>query len=198
MHTLPKLDYDYNALEPHIDAQTMTIHHTKHHQAYLDNLNKAIAGTEWESKDILEILKNLGKVPENIRNVVRNNAGGHYNHSLFWKMLGPNAGGAPSGAVADAINTKWGTFDAFKAEFNKAGLGRFGSGWAWLVKSGAGVEIMSTPNQDNPISEGKVPVLGVDVWEHSYYIKYQNRRADYLNAIWNVVNWKHVDELFKN
>jgi Fe-Mn family superoxide dismutase len=193
---LPPLPYAYDALEPHIDAQTMTIHHDKHHQAYVDKLNAAIAGTEWESKSIDEIIANLDKLPENIRTAVRNNGGGHYNHSLFWDWMSPNGGGEPSGPLADAINAKFGSFAKFKEEFEAAGVARFGSGWVWLIKDGSGVAIVSTPNQDSPASEGKVVLLGNDVWEHAYYLKYQNRRPEYLAAWWNVVNWPKVQARF--
>ena len=196
--TVPKLPYDYNALEPHIDEMTMKIHHDKHHQAYVDNLNKAVAGTEFEQKPVEEILKNLNKVNENIRMAVRNNGGGHYNHTLFWEIMAPNAGGTPIGDLAKAIDKEFGSFDAFKEKLSTAGLTRFGSGWAWLVvnKSKA-LEVVSTPNQDNPVSDGLTPILGVDVWEHAYYLKFQNRRADYLKEWFNVVNWKYVEQLYK-
>ncbi len=189
---LPKLEYDYAALEPHIDARTMEIHHTKHHQAYVTNLNNAVAGTEWENKGLEEILANISKLPA----AVRNNGGGHYNHSLFWKWMAPNGGGQPGGKVLEALNGTFGSFDKFKELFAAAGMTRFGSGWAWLVKTGDGLKITSTPNQDNPLmdlAEVKgIPVLGVDVWEHAYYLKYQNRRNEYLAAFWNVVNWDEV------
>jgi len=194
--TLPPLPYANDALEPHIDAQTMTIHHDKHHQAYVDKLNAAVAGTEWESKSIDEIIANLDKLPENIRTAVRNNGGGHYNHSLFWEWMSPDGGGEPSGPLADAINAKFGSFAKFKEEFEAAGVARFGSGWVWLIKDGNGVAIVSTPNQDSPASEGKVVLLGNDVWEHAYYLKYQNRRPEYLAAWWNVVNWPKVQSRF--
>jgi Fe-Mn family superoxide dismutase len=194
---LPTLSYDYAALEPHIDARTMEIHHTKHHQAYVNNLNNAIAGGEWENRSIEDILANISKLPV----AVRNNGGGHYNHSLFWKLMGPNGGGTPAGDVLDALNRNFGSFDKFKELFSNAGMTRFGSGWAWLVKSGQELKISSTPNQDNPlmdIAEVKgVPVLGVDVWEHAYYLKYQNRRNEYLAAFWNVVNWTEVGKRLK-
>src|SRR6516164_11642624 len=197
-YELPKLPYAYDALEPHIDARTMEIHYTKHHQAYVDNLNKAVKGTDLEKKTVEDLISDLNAVPENIRTVVRNNAGGHANHSFFWKILGPNAGGSPKGKLADAINSAFGSFDQFKEKFQAAGAGRFGSGWAWLVINKAGaLEIMSTPNQDNPIMDGLKPVFGVDVWEHAYYLKYQNRRPDYLKAIWNVVNWDEVGKNFE-
>lgn len=194
--TLPALPYAENALEPHIDARTMNIHHTKHHQAYITNLNNAIAGTEWESMSIEDICRKIDSVPENIRTVVRNNGGGHANHSLFWTIMGPNAGGAPTGALAEAINAKWGSFDEFKTKFKALGVGRFGSGWAWLVvKADGSLDAYSLPNQDSPLMQGDAPILGVDVWEHAYYLNYQNRRPDYLDAWWNVVNW---DEVAKN
>jgi Fe-Mn family superoxide dismutase len=191
--TLPALPYASNALEPHIDARTMEIHHGKHHNAYVTNLNNAVAGSEAEKLSIEEICRNISKYPA----PVRNNGGGHYNHSLFWTIMGPNAGGAPSGAVAEAINSAFGTFDEFKTKFAAAGAGRFGSGWAWLVADGSGkLQITSTPNQDNPlmdVAEVKgTPILGLDVWEHAYYLNYQNRRPDYITAFWNVVNWNEV------
>ncbi|MBA3673435.1 MAG: superoxide dismutase [Chitinophagaceae bacterium] len=195
--TVPALPYAYEALEPHIDKQTMQIHHDKHHQAYVDNLNKAIAGTENENKSIEELVKNAG----NISPAVRNNGGGHWNHSFFWENLAPNAGGNPDGKVGDAINEAFGSLDGFKEKFNAAGIGRFGSGWVWLGSQAGKLVICSTPNQDNPlmdVAECKcTPILGCDVWEHAYYLKYQNKRADYLNAFWNVVNWKKVAERYK-
>lgn len=197
MHTLPKLEYAYNALEPHIDEQTMTIHHTKHHQAYIDKLNGAVKGTKLESMDVNELLKKINEVPENIRTAVRNHGGGHSNHSFFWRIMAPNAGGEPKGKVADSIKKAFGGFDKFKEEFANAGLNRFGSGWAWLVVNNGKLEVYSTANQDSPLMENKVPVLGVDVWEHAYYLRYQQKRADYLAAWWNVVNWKKVNELFE-
>ncbi len=198
-HELPNLPYDKAALEPHIDALTMEIHHGRHHKAYVDNLNKAIAGNAaLEAKSLEQIVKDLASVPDAIRGAVRNNGGGHWNHSFFWKILGPNAGGAPTGKLADDIKATFGSFDDFKAKFEAAGVGRFGSGWAWLVSNNGKLEIVSTANQDNPLMgkaiagcEGK-PLLGVDVWEHAYYLKYQNKRADYLKAFWNVVNWNEV------
>jgi Fe-Mn family superoxide dismutase len=198
-YELPPLPYAKNALEPHIDAQTMEIHHDKHHAAYVTNVNKAISGkADLENKSVEDLIKNLSAVPEDIRGVVRNNGGGHANHSFFWKILGPNSGGAPTGKLADDIKATFGSFDAFKEKFEAAGVGRFGSGWAWLVVNNGKLEIVSTANQDNPImgkaiagTEGK-PLLGCDVWEHAYYLKYQNRRADYLKAFWNVVNWAEV------
>ena len=197
-HSLPALPYNHGALEPHIDAQTMQIHHGKHHQTYVTNLNAALdKHPELHNKSLDDLMRGLNSVPEDIRTAVRNNGGGHWNHSLFWKLMAPNAGGAPSGAVADAINSSFGSFDKFKEQFQAAGVGRFGSGWAWLIDNGGKLEITSTPNQDNPLMEGKKAVLGVDVWEHAYYIKYQNRRADYLTAWWNIVNWTEVNRLLK-
>ena len=195
--TLPKLSYDFNALEPHIDARTMEIHHGKHHNGYVTNLNKAIEGTDAEKMALEDICKNVSKYPV----AVRNNGGGHYNHSLFWTVMGPKGGGSPSGALADAINASFGSFDEMKAKFNAAAAGRFGSGWAWLIKDGNGkLAITSTPNQDNPlmdVAEAKgTPILGLDVWEHAYYLNYQNRRPDYVAAFWNVVNWEEVAKRF--
>jgi len=194
--TLPALPYPHDALEPYIDARTMEIHHGKHHQAYVDNLNKAISGTPSENKSLEELVKMAGSISP----AVRNNGGGHWNHSFFWEIMGPKAGGQPSGNAAAAITSAFGSFDAFKEKFNNAGLTRFGSGWAWLIVKDGKLEISSTPNQDNPlmdVAEVKgSPILGADVWEHAYYLKYQNKRADYLNAFWNVVNWKKVDEHF--
>jgi Fe-Mn family superoxide dismutase len=196
-HELPPLPYDFSALEPHIDTQTMQIHHGKHHQAYVNNLNTALEKhADLQGKSAEELVRNLASVPEDIRTAVRNNGGGHVNHTIFWKMMAPNAGGAPTGAVAEAIKSSFGGFDAFKEQFAKAGVGRFGSGWAWLIDKDGKLSIESTANQDNPISEGKKPILGVDVWEHAYYLKYQNRRPDYINAWWNVVNWAEVNRLF--
>jgi len=196
--TLPPLPYAPDALEPHIDKMTMEIHHGKHHGTYVTNLNKALeSAPELANKSVEELLaNNCAIVPESIRTAVRNNGGGHLNHSMFWKIMGPNAGGAPTGNVGAAITSTFGSFDTFKEKFNAAGLGRFGSGWAWLVKTPTGLEIISTPNQDNPIMEGKFAVMGSDVWEHAYYLKYQNRRADYLAAWWNVVNWAEVEARF--
>ena len=192
--TLAPLPYAHEALEPHIDAQTMHIHHGKHHQAYVDNLNKAITGTEHESKSIEELVKHAGSISA----AVRNNGGGHWNHTFFWASMSPNAGGTPTGALADAINSTFGSLDAFKEKFAAAGMTRFGSGWAWLIVKDGNLEVSSTPNQDNPlmdVAEVKgTPILGADVWEHAYYLKYQNRRADYLAAFWNVVNWTIVAE----
>ncbi len=196
--TLPPLPYAPDALEPHIDKMTMEIHHGKHHNAYVTNLNKALeSAPELADKSIEELLaNNCAIVPEKIRTAVRNNGGGHFNHAMFWKIMGPGAGGAPVGNVASAITAAFGSFDAFKEKFNAAGVGRFGSGWAWLLKTGSGVEITSTANQDSPIMEGKVPVFGCDVWEHAYYLKYQNRRPDYLAAWWSVVNWQEIESRF--
>ena len=198
-HTLPPLPYDYNALEPHIDARTMEIHHTKHHQAYIDKLNAALdQHPELKEKSLEDLLKNLDQVPEDIRTIVRNNGGGHLNHSMFWKMMGTNAGGAPTGKIAEKITSKFGSFDQFKETFANAGITRFGSGWAWLSLDQSGeLQVHSTANQDNPIMEGMKPLLGVDVWEHAYYLNYQNRRPDYLNAWWNVVNWNEVNSLLQ-
>jgi superoxide dismutase, Fe-Mn family len=198
--TLPPLPYAPEALEPHIDKMTMEIHHGKHHNAYVTNLNKALeSAPDLANKSIEELLaNNCAAVPENIRTAVRNNGGGHINHSMFWKIMGPGGGGAPLGNVAQAITGTFGGFDAFKEKVNQAGATRFGSGWAWLVKSGDKLDIISTPNQDSPIMEGKFPVLGVDVWEHAYYLKYQNRRPDYLAAWWNVVNWQEVENRFNS
>jgi superoxide dismutase, Fe-Mn family len=196
--TLPALLYAPDALEPHIDKMTMEIHHGKHHQAYVTNLNKALeSAPDLANKSIEELLaNNCAIVPENIRTAVRNNGGGHINHSMFWRIMGPNGGGAPVGNTAQAITGTFGSFDAFKEKFNAAGAGRFGSGWAWLVKSGGKVDIISTANQDSPVMEGKSPVMGLDVWEHAYYLKYQNRRPDYMKAWWNVVNWQEIEERF--
>jgi Fe-Mn family superoxide dismutase len=196
-HELPPLPYDFAALEPHIDAQTMQIHHGKHHQAYVNNLNAALEKhTDLQKMSAEELLRNLGSVPEDIRPAVRNNGGGHVNHTMFWKMMAPNAGGPPSGGVAEAIKASFGGFDAFKEQFAKAGVSRFGSGWAWLIDNNGKLSIESTANQDNPISDGKKPIFGIDVWEHAYYLKYQNRRPDYITAWWNVVNWAEVNRLF--
>ncbi len=190
---LPKLDYAYDALEPHIDAKTMEIHHTKHHQAYIDKANDALKGTDLEGKPVEEVLANLGSLPKDKQTGVRNNAGGHLNHSMFWKMMSPDGGGEPTGDVAAAINAAFGDFASFKKAFAEAAAGRFGSGWAWLVADGGKVEVVSTPNQDPPLLEGKTPILGLDVWEHAYYLKYQNKRPDYVEAFWNVVNWDEVN-----
>jgi superoxide dismutase, Fe-Mn family len=195
---LPKLPYAVDALEPYIDAQTMTIHHDKHHQAYITNLNGAIEKhPELASKSLEDLLMDLNSVPEDVRTVVRNHGGGTWNHSMFWEIMAPKAGGAPSGDLAKAVDAAFGSFDAFKTEFEKAANGRFGSGWAWLVKKGSGVAVVSTANQDNPMSEGMTPILGIDVWEHAYYLKYQNRRAEYVTNWWNVINWDAAAARFK-
>ena len=192
-HQLPPLPYAFDALEPHIDAQTMQIHHGKHHQAYVTNLNAALEKyPELQSKSVEDLLRDISKVPEDIRTAVRNNGGGHMNHAAFWRWMAPKAGGAPTGALGDAIKSAFGSYDGFKEQFTKAGVTRFGSGWAWLIESGGKLSIESTANQDQPIMEGKNAILGVDVWEHAYYLKYQNRRPDYLAAWWNVVNWTEV------
>ena len=196
--TLPPLPYGYDALEPNIDARTMEIHHTKHHQGYVNNLNAAIEkAPELQNKSLEELLKNLSAVPEKVRTAVRNNAGGHWNHSMFWQIMGPGKGGEPSGKLADAIKSAFGDFSKFKEQFAAAGAGRFGSGWAWLINDGGKLSITSTPNQDNPLMEGKNAILGLDVWEHAYYLKYQNRRADYLSAWWNTVNWPEVGKRYE-
>ena len=194
--SVPDLPYDYDALEPHIDEATMRVHHDKHHQAYVDKANGALEGTEWADREVEDVLQNLDSLPADKQGPVRNNGGGHYNHTLFWQMLSPDGGGAPSGDLAAAIDAAFGSFEDFKAKFKEAGIGQFGSGWAWLVKDGDGVAIVKTPNQDSPISDGKTPLLGCDVWEHAYYLKYQNKRPDYIDAFWNVVNWDYVAERF--
>ena len=197
-YTLPALPYPNNALEPSIDALTMEIHHDRHHKAYVDNLNKALEGQgALASKPIEQLLRELHQVPESIRMAVRNNGGGHANHTMFWEIMGPKKGGAPSGPIADAIKSTFGDFEKFKAQLNDAGVKRFGSGWAWLLDVGGKLVIESTANQDSPLMEGKKPILGIDVWEHAYYLKYQNRRPDYLAAWWNVVNWDAVNKRFK-
>ena len=194
-HQLPPLPYDAAALEPHIDAQTMQIHHGKHHAAYVNNLNAALEKHgALQSKSAEELIKDLSAVPEDIRTAVRNNGGGHVNHTMFWQIMGPGGGGAPTGAIADAIKGAFGSFDAFKELMNKGGVGRFGSGWVWLVDSGGKLSVESTANQDNPMMEGKRAIMGIDVWEHAYYLKYQNRRPDYLSAWWNTVNWEEVNK----
>jgi len=196
-HVLPPLPYAPEALEPHIDTQTMNIHHGKHHQAYVTNLNAAIEkAPELASWSIDELCSKINEVPEAVRTAIRNNGGGHWNHSLFWQTMAPNAGGEPTGALAEAITKAFGSYATFKEQFQAAGIGRFGSGWAWLVSTNGALSIMSTPNQDNPLMEGKHALLGCDVWEHAYYLKYQNRRADYLGAYWNVVNWAEVAKRF--
>ena len=192
-YKLPELPYAYDALEPHFDKETMNIHHTKHHNTYVTNLNNALEGNEaLLNKSIEELIADMDAIPENIRTAVRNNGGGHANHSLFWELLSADGGGTPTGTLAEAIDKKFGNFDAFKEEFAKAGTTRFGSGWAWLVLNNGELEITSTPNQDSPLMEGKTPLLGLDVWEHAYYLNYQNRRPDYISAFWNVVNWDEV------
>jgi Fe-Mn family superoxide dismutase len=197
-HELPPLPYAYDALEPHIDKETMTLHHDKHHQAYVNNLNTALEKyPDLQGKSAEELIRDLNSVPEDIRMAVRNNGGGHVNHTMFWEIMGPNGGGQPTGAIADAINQAFGSFDDFKKQFNDAGVKRFGSGWVWLVRSSSGqLQITSTQNQDNPISEGQTPILGNDVWEHAYYLKYQNRRPDYLSAWWNTINWDEINRRF--
>jgi len=197
-HQLPSLPYDAAALEPHIDAQTMQIHHGKHHNAYVTNLNAALdKHPDLQSKSAEDLIRDLAAVPEAIRTAVRNNGGGHVNHTMFWEIMGPGKGGAPSGKIAEAINGTFGSFDSFKDQMNKGGAGRFGSGWVWLVDNGGKLAVESTANQDNPIMEGKKAIMGIDVWEHAYYLKYQNRRPDYLAAWWNVVNWDAVNARLK-
>jgi Fe-Mn family superoxide dismutase len=195
-YEVPDLPYDYNALEPHIDEQTMRIHHDKHHQAYVDKANAALEGTEWADKPVDEVLANLSSLPSDKQGPVRNNAGGHANHSLFWTILGPNGGGTPSGDLAAAIDNAFGSFDAFKQQMVDAGVNRFGSGWAWLVLDNGRLSVTSSANQDSPISDGQTPLLGIDVWEHAYYLNYQNKRPDYLAAIWNVIDWSAVAERY--
>jgi Fe-Mn family superoxide dismutase len=197
MHELPKLPYAFDALEPHIDARTMEIHHDKHHQAYVDNLNKALAQAPGlETKSVEDLLRGFDSVPDAIKTAVKNHGGGHANHSLFWETMGPGGGGNPSGAVASAIDSAFGSFTALQEKLNAAATGQFGSGWGWLVASGGKLDVIARPNQDSPLMEGKIPILGVDVWEHAYYLKYQNRRADYLKAWWNVIRWDKVGERF--
>ena len=195
--TLPELSYAYDALEPHIDARTMEIHHTKHHQTYITNVNNALADhAALAAKSVEDLISDLAAVPEAIRGAVRNNGGGHANHSLFWQLMGPGKGGAPAGNLGSAIDSTFGSLDSLKEAFKKAALTRFGSGWAWLVADGGKLAVTSTPNQDSPLMEGKTPLLGLDVWEHAYYLNYQNRRPDYVEGFWNVVNWDKVAELF--
>lgn len=197
-HECPPLPYPYDALEPHIDTRTMQIHHDKHHQGYVNKLNAALEGhADLQDKTVEELLSDLDALPESIRTAVRNNGGGHANHSLFWPSMSPDGGGEPDGALAQAINTAFGSFDAFKEQFSKAAATRFGSGWAWLCVGGGSLQVMSTPNQDSPLSQGLTPILGLDVWEHAYYLNYQNRRPDYIAAFWNVVNWDEVALRFK-
>lgn len=195
-YQLPDLPYPHNALEPHIDATTMEIHHGKHHATYVSKLNAAIEGTDLGNKSIEDLIRDLDSVPENIRTAVRNNGGGHANHSLFWQIMSPNAGGTPTGKLAAEIDAAFGNFESFKEKFEAAGAARFGSGWAWLIVNNGKLEITSTPNQDSPVMTGQTPILGCDVWEHAYYLKYQNKRPDYLKAFWNVVNWNKVAELY--
>ncbi len=196
--TLPALPYPVDALEPHIDKATMEIHHGKHHNAYVTNLNAALEkAPELASKSIEELVKGINTVPEAIRTAVRNNGGGHLNHSMFWQIMGPNAGGAPTGAIADAITSSFGSLDKLKEEFKKAATTRFGSGWAWVIDNGGKLVVESTPNQDNPLMDGKKPIFGIDVWEHAYYLKYQNRRPDYIDAWWNVINWSEINKRLK-
>ena len=198
-YKLPELPYGYDALEPHIDKETMNIHHTKHHNTYITNVNAALEGhDDLASKSIDELISDLDALPESIRTAVRNNGGGHANHSLFWELLSPNGGGTPSGSLGEAINAKFGSFDEFKEKFAAAGKTRFGSGWAWLVLSNGELEVTSTPNQDSPVMEGNTPLLGLDVWEHAYYLKYQNKRPDYIEAFWNVVNWDEVSKRYES
>jgi len=195
-YSVPDLPYAYDALEPHIDEATMKVHHDKHHQAYVDKANAALEGTEWADKDVEDVLTELDSLPADKQGPVRNNAGGHANHSFFWQIMSPDGGGEPDGALGDAINSTFGSFDEFKEKFKAAGIGQFGSGWAWLVHDGSGLAVTSTANQDSPISAGQTPLLGADVWEHAYYLKYQNKRPDYLDAFWNVVNWNEVAKRF--
>lgn len=198
-HELPELGYDYGALEPFIDEQTMRIHHTKHHQAYVNKLNSALEGKDdLMEKNVEDLLKNLDSVSQDIKTAVRNNGGGHFNHSLFWKVLKKNKDGMPVGELSEAIEDKFGSFDEFKRQFSEAAMSKFGSGWAWLVVSNGELEVMSTSNQDSPISEDKIPILGIDVWEHAYYLKYQNKRNDYIKNFFNVINWEKVNENFVN
>lgn len=196
-YVLPQLSYAYDALEPHIDARTMEIHHTKHHQTYITNVNAALEGTEFADKDVNELIANLDALPADKQTAVRNNGGGHANHTLFWEVIAPGGSNVPVGEVAAAIDAKFGSFEAFKEEFAKAATTRFGSGWAWLIVDGDSVAVTSTPNQDSPVMEGKTPVLGLDVWEHAYYLNYQNRRPDYISAFWNVVNWDVVEAKYQ-
>jgi superoxide dismutase, Fe-Mn family len=193
-YEVPPLPYDYAALEPHIDEATMRVHHDKHHQAYVDKVNAALEGTEWADQPIADVVANLSQIPDDKRTAVRNNGGGHYNHGLFWEWLSPDGGGEPDGALADAIGSAFGSFGDFQEQLKNAGVNQFGSGWAWLVHDGSSLAVLSTANQDNPITDGKTPLFGIDVWEHAYYLKYQNRRPDYLDAVWNVVNWAKVAE----
>jgi superoxide dismutase, Fe-Mn family len=195
-YEVPPLPYPYDALEPHIDEATMRLHHDKHHQAYVDKANAALEGTELENKPIEEVLADLNQVPEGKRGAVRNNGGGHYNHTLFWDIMGPDGGGEPDGALRQAIDSAFGSFDDFKAKIKEAGVGQFGSGWSWLVHDGSGLAVVATANQDTPLSQGQTPLLGVDVWEHAYYLKYQNKRPDYIDAWWNAVDWSKVAQRY--
>ncbi len=196
-YEVPPLPYDYAALEPHVDEATMRVHHDKHHQAYVDKANAALEGTEWADKPIEDVVANLSQLPDDKRGPVRNNGGGHLNHTLFWESMAPEGGGEPDGDLASAIGSAFGSFDDFRAQVKEAGVNQFGSGWAWLVHDGSGLAVVSTPNQDNPVSDGKTPLLGVDVWEHAYYLKYQNRRPDYIDAWWNTVDWDKVAQRFE-
>lgn len=196
-YTLPDLPYDYDALEPHIDERTMKIHHTKHHQGYTDKTNAALKGTDLTDQPIEKVLQNINDVPEEVREKVRNNGGGYANHKLFWTVLSPNGGGNPTGEIADAINEHFGSFEKFKTEFSNAATGRFGSGWAWLVVNNGSLEVTNTLNQDSPYMDGLTPILGLDVWEHAYYLNYQNKRGEYVNHFWSVVNWKQVNEYYQ-
>ena len=196
-YEVPPLPYDYGALEPHIDEQTMRVHHDKHHQAYVDKANAALEGTEWADRPIEDVLRNLDQLPEDKQKPVRNNGGGHYNHSLFWEIMSPDGGGEPEGALAEAISAAFGGVDSLKQQVNEAGVNQFGSGWTWLVADGGSLAVVATPNQDSPIMQGKTPILGIDVWEHAYYLKYQNKRPDYLEAWWNVVNWEAVAQRYE-
>src|SRR5437763_1205535 len=196
-YEVPPLPYDYDALEPHIDEATMKLHHDKHHQAYVDKANAALEGTEWDGKPVEDVLKNLDQLPDDKRTAVRNNGGGHANHSFFWEIMSPDGGGDPSGGLADRINSTFGGLDELKEQVNTAGVNQFGSGWTWLVHDGSGLVITSTPNQDSPVSAGQTPLIGIDVWEHAYYLKYQNKRPDYLAAWWNVIDWDEVSKRFE-
>jgi Fe-Mn family superoxide dismutase len=196
-YEVPDLPYAYDALEPHIDEATMKVHHDKHHQAYVDKANDALEGTDWADRPIEEVVANLSDLPDDKQGPVRNNGGGHYNHSLFWESLSPDGGGEPSGALAEAIDAAFGSFEEFKDKAKATGIGQFGSGWSWLVHDGSGLAVVGTPNQDNPITDGKTPLFGIDVWEHAYYLKYQNKRPDYIDAIWNVVDWGKVSERYE-
>jgi superoxide dismutase, Fe-Mn family len=193
-YSVPPLPYPYDALEPHIDKATMEFHHDKHHQAYVDKANAALEGTEWADRDVEDVLKNLDSLPADKKTAVKNNGGGHYNHTLFWESMGPSGGGSPQGELASAIDSAFGSFDDFKAKLKETGVNQFGSGWSWLVHDGSGLAVVGSANQDNPVSSGQTPLLGVDVWEHAYYLKYQNRRPDYIDAWWNVVVWGKVAE----